>query len=223
MTNETAASEKKNSRKATHIGECQGCGRVQKLPNDKLSLHGYTVRWGFFEGRCPASKLDPFEVSIDYIDTAIANAQAEASRLRDCATDVLAQDNGKAWVHVYGGRNSRLPSGYHWVEGVVKMTRITPEDIWTDVTVDYPVRVSEWSHDDTHGMSHKDVTVTETHNVESYALRSLSSVSDIAHKLNEGRAKMYRDAAVDYDRYVVWQQTRTKNWQPSALRPVKKV
>ena len=39
--------------KATHDGECQLCGRMQKLPDGRLAKHGYTTRWGFFQGVCP--------------------------------------------------------------------------------------------------------------------------------------------------------------------------
>jgi hypothetical protein len=39
------------SRKATYRGTCQACGRVQMLPADTLSLHGYTSRWGWWFGK----------------------------------------------------------------------------------------------------------------------------------------------------------------------------
>lgn len=42
----------KSKAKATHQGECQICDRVQKLPNNVLSQHGYKVEFGFFNGVC---------------------------------------------------------------------------------------------------------------------------------------------------------------------------
>lgn len=48
----TTTTKKTNANKATHSGECQCCGRKQKLPKGRLSNHGYTVEWGFFSGTC---------------------------------------------------------------------------------------------------------------------------------------------------------------------------
>jgi hypothetical protein len=53
--------------KATHKGECQICGRQQKLPGGLLSLHGYTKRWNWFEGTCPGARCQPFEKSYSEI------------------------------------------------------------------------------------------------------------------------------------------------------------
>src|SRR6185369_7276388 len=63
--------------KATHSGSCQICGRVQKLPGDVLSKHGYTTRWGFFSGTCPGSGYRPFEVAFDRIQLSIDNVKAQ--------------------------------------------------------------------------------------------------------------------------------------------------
>lgn len=54
--------------KATHQGTCQVCGAAQKLPNDLLSLHGYTVEHSFFEGVCKGAKNLPFELNKDLIE-----------------------------------------------------------------------------------------------------------------------------------------------------------
>lgn len=69
--------------KATHMGHCQICGSLQKLPNNKLSLHGYTTKHGFFSGQCMGSRRLPIEVSpdaiqesIDYVERAIVRNDA---------------------------------------------------------------------------------------------------------------------------------------------------
>lgn len=55
------------AKKATHVGECQVCGSVQKLPGGTLALHGYRVahrgHGGFFVGNCLGSYYPPMEVS----------------------------------------------------------------------------------------------------------------------------------------------------------------
>ena len=48
---------------ATTQGTCQVCFHLQKLPRDVLSLHGYTVPYGSFEGICYGATFPPFEVS----------------------------------------------------------------------------------------------------------------------------------------------------------------
>ena len=53
--------------KSTHIGTCQLCNAVQKLPGGRLASHGYTIRWGFFAGVCSGSHQLPLEESCDYL------------------------------------------------------------------------------------------------------------------------------------------------------------
>ena len=66
-----------NKNKATHTGECQCCGRQQKLPGGSLSTHGYTKEHGFFQGICIGAGHLPFEQSKDLVERCIANAGKE--------------------------------------------------------------------------------------------------------------------------------------------------
>ena len=68
--------------KATAAGSCQACGRVQKLPNDLLALHGYSVRWNTFIGQCPGSKHEPYEQSCALIKRFIASAKESRKPFR---------------------------------------------------------------------------------------------------------------------------------------------
>ena len=70
-----------NKNTATHIGECQVCGRIQKLPKGQLSKHGYTKQWGFFNGTCWGAEHLPFEQSIDLIEGAIKQANEQCAKL----------------------------------------------------------------------------------------------------------------------------------------------
>lgn len=57
---------------ATHYGTCQNCEREQKLPDGKLSKHGYQVAgFGFFNGICWAAGELPYEQSCECIKSKI--------------------------------------------------------------------------------------------------------------------------------------------------------
>lgn len=116
--------------KATHDGHCQLCGRLQRLPDGVLALHGYTVQWGFFSGQCPGSKHLPYEQSKDLIDgciagqlAAIERAQANAAALRD-----PAKTTGETcWVNEYV-TSRRGQSVYQWREVAITKTPWTSDD-----------------------------------------------------------------------------------------------
>lgn len=93
MTNSRAA----KSNKATHSGHCQACGRLQKLPNGKLSKHGYTVEHGFFSGVCRGTNYLPFEQSCDQVRRYIGEAKSEVEFLTKRRTELL---EGEISVHV---------------------------------------------------------------------------------------------------------------------------
>lgn len=64
---------------ATHKGTCQACGRLQKLPKGRLSNHGYTVDWGFFQGVCSGAKALPLEEDRSVLDATVAALCKRAS------------------------------------------------------------------------------------------------------------------------------------------------
>jgi len=91
------------------MGHCQLCGHFQKLPNGRLSLHGYNKQWGFFSGTCPGSRALPYEVSTSEIELAITSASQSVLRLEaqlaealaNPGPDVMERDynqKGKPWV-----------------------------------------------------------------------------------------------------------------------------
>jgi len=63
--------------KATHKGTCQICGNKQKLPSNRLSNHGYTIDWGFFNGTCAGAHGLPFEESTDLIEGVIESIKGQ--------------------------------------------------------------------------------------------------------------------------------------------------
>ena len=98
--------------KATHRGSCQICGREQKLPANVMSLHGYTVNWGFFNGTCTGSRYLPFEQSKDLIEDAIKNVTAQHARLTNRVADLRANTEPTSIQVSYYDRNThrRIPA-----------------------------------------------------------------------------------------------------------------
>lgn len=110
------------SRKATHTGHCQLCGRMQKLPGDRLSLHGYTVEWNFFSGTCSGSSHQPYEMSCDLIVARIpdmeASVVAQDAVIAELTANPLPVD--KMMVHIYDSPTWGEKGGYRWIETSIR-------------------------------------------------------------------------------------------------------
>lgn len=87
--------------KATHKGTCQACGSTQRLPNDKLSNHGYTVKWDMFQGVCQGSKELPFEKSCALIETFISRAKAQILGLQNEIEEIRQYKGNLGWHKAY--------------------------------------------------------------------------------------------------------------------------
>ena len=72
-----------SNRRATHMGECQICHNMQKLPKGKMSIHGYTRQFGWFQGKCAGSGHLPLEQSCDLIQWSIDATKASIVRYED--------------------------------------------------------------------------------------------------------------------------------------------
>lgn len=67
---------------ATHMGTCQVCFNVQKLPKGVLSLHGYErPGYGFIIGDCPGSHVQPYEKSCDMTKVMKERLEKHVNRL----------------------------------------------------------------------------------------------------------------------------------------------
>jgi hypothetical protein len=71
------------AKKATHRGHCQCCGRVQKLPGNLLSKHGYTVDWGYFNGVCWGAHHRPLEEDRTIMDQSCARIREQVKWARE--------------------------------------------------------------------------------------------------------------------------------------------
>src|SRR5580765_2005563 len=92
--------EMKMSKKSTHQGHCQVCGRLQMLPGGELSLHGYKVKSGYFSGTCHGARYQPFELSCELVKRSIVDAQAALTSLEAFrATLRQPVTDNQCWFH----------------------------------------------------------------------------------------------------------------------------
>lgn len=85
---------------ATHKGTCQICGRIQKLPKGLLSLHGYQVEWGMFNGVCDGATNLPYEQSCEVLKAHVARMNNHLEDMRRSRENILnstVQD--RVWIY----------------------------------------------------------------------------------------------------------------------------
>lgn len=185
--------------RATHKGSCQVCGRQQKLPSERLSLHGYTKEWGIFSGTCYGSGHPPFEVSKDLIESAIERALNESAKLsqkalalQEPATEPIAT------CYVYRGTDqcrAYEKSGYIWETGRVEARK-------PSCGLRFVVISSDGREFYIHTENYSDTDLdAATYNNRRYAKSLLAKVGHIS-------------------KYIDWQRGRIKNWAPQPLRPL---
>jgi hypothetical protein len=184
--------------KATHYGECQVCGRRQKLPGGMLSKHGYTVQWGFFNGVCWGERNKPFEQDKGLIEGAIKRAQAEIVNAEIKAKEIRARTDLNSFYHSYE------TSAYVWREIVFFEAPST-------VLPDRMERL--FKSVDGFPLGHyKQPLLAYSRGFYGHTLAECAA---------EGRERYCKQVldkfAADLSRYVAWQQDRIKNWAPKPL------
>jgi hypothetical protein len=199
--------------KATHDGNCQICGRLQRLPGGLLAAHGYTVEWGFFSGTCPGSHATPFQVSTHLIEAAIAcqetaidSLKADAAALRNPANpDNVA---GRAWHRSYDGNSKR---GYFWEKGTVRGGGFSTPDYQNHYSCprffpDAPVK----------GVFDAD-PVTGAVKIETYG--AASTIEEVTQWLNVKYAGTLENRIGEIRKWIAWQRNRLVGWKPEPLIP----
>lgn len=197
--------------KATHTGECQACGHLQKLPGGVLSKHGYTKRWGFFSGTCMGANWRPLETHFDLIEKCIASARARVDLLKVRVAELRApatEEKGMAHVYIPSRSAGRLGSRYQWQE--VSLIPV----LWTGdyktgelQTVEYDVKYdtgTERVNAHRSGINFHGTTVLE------YATHMRGKFADYLEK--EVR---------QVEEYIVWQTDRLAKWTARELTPVR--
>lgn len=203
-----------NKNKATHRGTCQVCGNFQKLPGNVLSIHGYTKEWGFFNGVCWGAGSQPFELSKDLIEQAIARATESLEATRKESAELkagkLSEGDTKAWKSVYRPIK-RGYSSYAWelvtVSGEPK-TYGEGKDAWVSWSFRYEA--------ENHKNNHNDLS-------NSYGADRCESVDAMRVKMNTDYATQHLDKrASQLADYIRWQRERIQNWKatPEKLKPV---
>lgn len=182
---------------ATHKGTCQVCGAMQKLPGGRLSKHGYTTRFGFFEGVCSGAHGLPFEQSTDLIARAVKGAQQQAERIT-AEADALDTETGFVWIsaHVKSTGKSR------WFQ--VAREELT----MTEVQYSFgPVTKITWQAP---GARH----------VSEVGEYTRASVDEKIIAQNSRYASQLRSKVKQITDYIAWQEQRIANWAPAELTPV---
>jgi hypothetical protein len=182
---------------ATHNGQCQLCGREQKLPNGRLSLHGYAVKWSEFIGTCPGSKHLPYEQSCNLIAEAIERVTHTITRLNDLAVEAAAE-TGFVWVHEYvkavgTSRRHYTPSHYVWRKLPVAEVVVGYQTTWTGL----------------------DGKRASTHTYNSY-----TDDADFVRFFNGKRSEAFLRDAASHTSYLNWLNKRLAGWKLQDLKPV---
>lgn len=190
------------SKKATHDGSCQLCGRQQKLPGGRLSQHGYTVQWGFFNGVCPGSEHLPFEQSYDLIQQYRDSSARIAADNRKLAAQLRAgkADDQLEASRYYSYSDPKRPAslkkgGYRREMVSLEVEHVVKPDF------EYDKVWKVW----------RDGERTDD---RSYNLQ------EALEQLREENAKACERAAENHEQYVEWQDKRIANWKPASLKPV---
>lgn len=200
------------SRKATHRGTCQACGRVQMLPADTLSLHGYTKQWGWFAGTCFGSRCLPLEISKDLIEVCIKRSEQaiKALQAERAGLIVIPTPETKAWKHIYvsASRGSR----YEW-----KLGTITEQ---TQTYGDTKVTSWIWTGEQTaREVEMKIKPLTDV--IRSYDMMDVKGVVGVITQLNYKYVLSVVDAGIkNHKSYIQWQRERIKDWSPKPLMPL---
>jgi hypothetical protein len=87
--------------KSQFNGECQLCGKTQKLPNELLSNHGYTVDWNIFNGICPGSRNQPYEKSCELIKIQIPRVQQQIVELAARIEQIASRSGTVGWQKLF--------------------------------------------------------------------------------------------------------------------------
>jgi hypothetical protein len=203
--------------KATHSGHCQACGSLQKLPNGRLSNHGYKVEYGFFSGICRGSKFMPFEVSHDQVERYIAEAKAHRAKIKAFCRMLRADVSNKAHVSNYEMNPRTGRSGYQIREVEVQVTsRIV------DYGPSYGGRTEVFDFFyEAPGFRAAGGGANEKHKIDIPFDLKLTTVEEVASWLNAKHAdKIEATDVKQLTSYIRWQEERVANWKPGALLPV---
>jgi hypothetical protein len=195
------------TKKATHRGECQVCGRLQKLPGDRLSLHGYTVMWNVFNGTCWGAGHLPLEVDKTLVVEAIARVELQKRNLVAYVAAERARTGVGGWVHVFVPNMRTGRGSYEWrrIEFYAGVAHPgNPDYVPIMCKGEHVKPDTAYRHNLGRGL------YGENNTPEAHAAQS-----------REEYAKSVDREIEQLTRYINWQTDRLKVWQSRPLAPVK--
>lgn len=199
--------------KATAAGSCQACGRVQKLPDGTLAKHGYTTRWGFFEGTCVGTGHKPYEQDCSLIQRFIDSAtKSRADVLARIAELAKPATEPKAWFSEYVPAKRRGEHSRYQEREVALLWSPAGE------SVDYETGKTRQRLDiywfDLEGKREP----AFRHSVNGW------TVLEVADNMNKRFIENTLQPIVKrLTEYIEWQQKRVTDWKLAPLRDLKEV
>lgn len=185
--------------KAIYKGECQICGRVQKLPKNLLAQHGYSVDWNMFQGVCSGSKELPYEKSCELIKTILPHVKKQLNHLEEKKIMLMKPATSNKcfdliWIRC--GKNA----SYQWVEGeLIKEERSNVQNTyhWNEIYISYKYM----------NILNKNKVQTESDNL-----------LDVATKLNRRYVENKLNSTIEeIRRYHTWLTKKIDNWKLKEL------
>lgn len=196
------------AKQATHRGECQMCGRMQKLPGGKLAKHGYTTRWGFFSGVCRGAGHLPYEQSCDMLRELLPTVRDSVNLQRQLAV-TARETTGAAWVvEVHQPPNARSYADQQTVSRLVPVEELTLEN-------HYGAGRLTWKH------SKPEMLVAHYPARKDFGYGKGLTMAAAVALLNEDRALGHDAQARRLQEYADWCAERIAKWKVRELRPIR--
>lgn len=211
--------------KATHSGHCQACGSLQKLPNDRLSKHGYTVTHGYFSGVCRGAGHEPFEVSCDLVKRFVEEARAQLISVEDFQTKLRKPVTEPS---AFFRTSKAHPKGHHYGRTRGDWTRLPV----TETVVPFLDGDGSYSKFTREGDTAWKSFTAQREGYKPYVDHRIEPVtSEVSHAYGQTLLEVCTAANRVYadwleheidslSRYIEWQTERVKAWKPAPLLPV---
>jgi len=202
--------------KATHTGTCQICGCNQKLPNGRLSKHGYTTQWGFFSGVCSGASHLPFEQSTNLIEDIVATVKRSVVHLKSQRAELLEMtDFCKVQIKFHNRRVGTTE--YHWVSAPAETMSISG---WSGSELK-----SSYTEARPYGYSTETFKCAYiyTGRERDGDYENRPTLEELIKRANAEYVKSVIDRDIaQMENYIEWQEKRLAEWVEKPLTPVSK-
>lgn len=209
--------------KSDFSGHCQACGRLQKLPKERLSKHGYTVDHGYFSGVCRGAGHEPFEVSCKLVETFIQEATAQLTSLEAFQANLRKTNEGPtAWFYVSLANPKGKAYNFNrsWEECTVTMDTVTWNESsssgsYNKFRRDGDTRWTQKPERNAYGQWETEITPRASEVGSGYN----DTLTRVCTEANQVYADWLEHEAETLRRYIKWQEERVRTWKPAPLLP----